>query len=475
MIRPETLMHSNQAIDADFRAPVRLQAKNLHCGLGMNGYYWEPDCIQRFATHRVFVAVLAALGLIQGASMGYFAATANVYMQEVCKKNLVPRVQNGSGHGWPIISTLMFIAAVCVAMFPKQLPSQAVKEMAASIVDLARGVKIQEPGDPRLTDPGLLRPPLVALHIMVSGLVISRTRMRAGRISGWHAIIAFSVAIFMFSRIFTNCNSLHIEGETKERFDPLEVCNRECNCPVSTKFSPVCSQEGSFLFYSPCHAGCERVEYVDDVRLYSECNCVRQKVGNYSISQAKGGPCSNPDCNFSWVLNQCFTVMTAALVGMRLVGNAIITFRSVQPQDKALAVGLELTLVGLIAYIPGNLIYQAIAGLMLCCAALSIAVWYFARNLDLYREEEEDDEDDDLIEMREVKRRRNPKISSRQATPAPHRRWRSGEDVGSVREEIDRMKQASEPELRFDIMDISDHMDDSMEVTPYAQRQVAVF
>jgi hypothetical protein len=34
----------------------------------------------------------------------------------------------------------------------------------------------------------------------------------------------------------------------------------------------------------------------------------------------------------------------------------------VQPKDKSLAVGLELTLVGLIAYIPGKLLYQLMAG-----------------------------------------------------------------------------------------------------------------
>ena len=78
MIGPETLIHNNEALDKDIRAPVRLLAKQLHCGLGMNGYYWKPACIQRFATQRVFVAVLATLGFLQGASMGYFTATANV-------------------------------------------------------------------------------------------------------------------------------------------------------------------------------------------------------------------------------------------------------------------------------------------------------------------------------------------------------------------------------------------------------------
>jgi hypothetical protein len=63
----------------------------------------------------------------------------------------------------------------------------------------------------------LLKPPLVALHILVSGLAISKIRMRAGRLTGWHTFIALVVAIFMFSRIFTNCPSLRIEGQDNGR------------------------------------------------------------------------------------------------------------------------------------------------------------------------------------------------------------------------------------------------------------------
>jgi hypothetical protein len=57
--------------------------------------------------------------------------------------------------GWPILSTLIFLVAILIVMFPSQLPSQAVKEMAASIVDLARGVRIQEPTDPKESNTGL--------------------------------------------------------------------------------------------------------------------------------------------------------------------------------------------------------------------------------------------------------------------------------------------------------------------------------
>ncbi|XP_021914985.1 solute carrier organic anion transporter family member 2B1-like isoform X2 [Zootermopsis nevadensis] len=703
MIRPEMPIHSSETLDVDFSIPVRLQARQLHCGLGMNGFYWEPSWIQKFATHRVFVAVLASLGFLQGAAMGYFIATVNVVAnsfgfshglvswimvsneiaqgvlglvisfwggrgnrpgwiatcatfqaltcfllllphlvhetnpdhghvtstapgessgEPLCFTNItVPEhkseeychftmvlmflIQLGAGlggiavlsHGlayvddnvekgnspaligeiialrhlgphvgvllawrclslysgpldveprqtssewvgawwlgWPILSTLMFVVAILVAMFPRQLPSQAVKEMAASIVDLARGVTFQAPTDPRLSNTGffsslrrlltnriivlntlatvclqaamanylaledkyleskfyiprpseaaggfqdpwtsrliisLLKPPLVALHILVSGFAISKIRMRAGRLTAWHVFITLLVAIFMFSRIFTNCPSLHIEGQNNGRFQPLQTCNRHCDCSDSTLFTPVCTEQGSFLYYSPCHAGCTQVQYLDDIKSFANCSCVRDKLGNQLLHQAKGGPCNNPDCNFSWIVNQCFTVLTAALVGTRLVGNAILTFRSVQPKDKSVAVGLELTLVGLIAYVPANLVYQLMAGLMTVCALLSAAVWYFARDLDLYSGDDDDD-DDDCFEMEDLNRKRNPKITSRRATPGFRRRQQnpvtSEVDGVTLRSEVERIRQP-EQELGFSILELSDHMDDSMEAS----------
>ena len=77
MIGPETLIQNNEALNQDFRA-ARLHSEQLKCGLEMNGFVCQPACLQRFATHRVFVAVLAVLAFLQGAAMGYLAATANV-------------------------------------------------------------------------------------------------------------------------------------------------------------------------------------------------------------------------------------------------------------------------------------------------------------------------------------------------------------------------------------------------------------
>jgi hypothetical protein len=50
----------------------------------------------------------------------------------------------------------MFVVAILIAMFPRQLPFQTVMQMAATIVDMARGVTVQEPVDPKISNTGVL-------------------------------------------------------------------------------------------------------------------------------------------------------------------------------------------------------------------------------------------------------------------------------------------------------------------------------
>lgn len=50
------------------------------------------------------------------------------------------------------------------------------------------------------------------------------------------------------------------------------------------------------------------------------------------------------------------------MIGSRLVGKILIAIRSVLPQDKALALASEITIVYIIAHIPGKIGYEAIDG-----------------------------------------------------------------------------------------------------------------
>jgi len=109
---------------------------------------------------------------------------------------------------------------------------------------------------------------------------------------------------------------------------------------------------------------------------------------------------------------------------------------------------------------------ESSSGLMILCTILSAAVWYFARDLDLYTSDDSVDNND--IELKELRRRRNPRITSREATPGIRRRnfvplaSQGGGDVMMPRGN-DWAEAPEEVDLQYTVMDLSDHMEDSME------------
>jgi hypothetical protein len=115
---------------------------------------------------------------------------------------------------------------------------------------------------------------------------------------------------------------------------------------------------------------------------------------------------------------------------------------------------------------------------MILCAILSAAVWYCARDLDLYASEDSVDYDD--LELKDLRRKRNPKITSREATPAVKRRSfvplasQGGGDV-TVRKDNDFTDATEEVELPFTVLDLSDHMEDSMDEPSHTRRLSGVY
>lgn len=103
----------------------------------------------------------------------------------------------------------------------------------------------------------------------------------------------------------------------------------------------------------------------DSKQIFSNCSCgvdTTIVLNDDSLIDATEGACGFTDCQQLWIIFQALTIFGAALLGSGLIGNLIITIRCVLPQDKSLALSMELFLSGLIVYIPGKIGYQAIAG-----------------------------------------------------------------------------------------------------------------
>lgn len=77
---------------------------------------------------------------------------------------------------------------------------------------------------------------------------------------------------------------------------------------------------------------------------------------------ATAGSCDADTCRVFWTLTQVQVVMSSALLGTTFITTLIIILRCVSSKDKALALGLYLTFVSLIPYLPGRAIYDVISG-----------------------------------------------------------------------------------------------------------------
>ncbi|KAJ6647839.1 Solute carrier organic anion transporter family member 74D [Pseudolycoriella hygida] len=271
----------------------------------------------------------------------------------------------------------------------------------------------------------LLKPPIVALTILAGGLIIAKAKPSPRKIAAWNVITASMVCILFVSYIFMDCNHNSIAGAIRGRL-MQPFCSKQCICDQSVQFTPICPVDSVQTYYSPCHAGCVSETFLNGQRIFSNCTCgidTMLALNVESMVHATQGACGFRECQQLWIIFQALTIFGASLLGSGLIGNLLITIRCVLPQDKSLALSIELFLCGLVVYVPGKIGYQVIADetcqywsadqqkcylhesptfgniLNIVTASLvgvsiffDILVFFFVRDLELYGEEVEDND-----------------------------------------------------------------------------------
>lgn len=98
--------------------------------------------------------------------------------------------------------------------------------------------------------------------------------------------------------------------------------------------------------------------------MYGDCSCgidTEFPLHDGDVTRATEGACGYSNCQKLWIIFHVLTGFAAVCYGSRLVGKLLLSIRSVLAQDKAVALAVQLTLVGLLAYIPGKIAYDFIA------------------------------------------------------------------------------------------------------------------
>ncbi|KAK0179105.1 hypothetical protein PV327_007927 [Microctonus hyperodae] len=208
----------------------------------------------------------------------------------------------------------------------------------------------------------ILRPIIIGLIIIISGIIIVKYRPRAKYIVSHNIIICMIAVLIMITLAFLSCKKPPIVGTNRNgSISLLRYCNKNCRCSEDANFSPICDNKNLYTFYTPCHAGCTNVDDTGDVKKFSGCNCIEEITGLHGNNEAIQGPCGSITCQYGWIVFEISTIITYSLIASGAVGSLIIGLRSIYIQDKALAIGLWITVTSIFVYIIGKMIYWQIS------------------------------------------------------------------------------------------------------------------
>jgi hypothetical protein len=155
----------------------------------------------------------------------------------------------------------------------------------------------------------------------------------------------------------------------------LSNCSVECGC-ILGPMMPLCDEKSGRVFYSPCSAGCQSVNYDANETVFSDCSCVSD-----DSNLTKGFCQGHEDCFTGLVTLLIFTAISQFLGSTLIIGRMMIfyrlylykllaknlrknSFRSMAPEGRSLVISIGVLLVSIFAIIPGPIIFGTILGIL---------------------------------------------------------------------------------------------------------------
>uniref|UniRef100_UPI00398F838B solute carrier organic anion transporter family member 2B1-like isoform X1 n=3 Tax=Pristiophorus japonicus TaxID=55135 RepID=UPI00398F838B len=203
---------------------------------------------------------------------------------------------------------------------------------------------------------GSIHVPGAVLGILIGGAILRRFNMTL-RGSAIMCFMSIFVSICAAAPLlFLGCSTQKVAGLTHNyKFlnstSGVELsCNQGCSCRDQA-YNPVCSSSG-LEFLSPCHAGCNSVSFEDQRRVVNYTNCACVAAENW----VKPGTCGT-GCYKLLLPFMFFLTLTAFVATLCQTPSFMLVLRSVKPEDKSFAIGIQFMLFRVLAWLPGPIIY----------------------------------------------------------------------------------------------------------------------
>ncbi|TSK13160.1 Solute carrier organic anion transporter family member 1C1 [Bagarius yarrelli] len=216
---------------------------------------------------------------------------------------------------------------------------------------------------------GIMNIPAVALGIILGGFVMKKFQLSiigAARISISAGFLSF---IFMLSQYFLYCENAQVAGLTVsyEGFSNISShqqslvsqCNSKCSCSLK-HWDPVCANNG-LTYSTPCLAGCQSATGFGKEMVFHNCSCVAEAPLHSMNLSAVLGQCPRKDnCDYTFKIYMVVTVIGAFLSASGATPAYFVLLRSIKPDLKSLALGMQTLIVRTLGGIPPPIYFGAL-------------------------------------------------------------------------------------------------------------------
>uniref|UniRef100_A0A8C6KQL7 Solute carrier organic anion transporter family member n=1 Tax=Nothobranchius furzeri TaxID=105023 RepID=A0A8C6KQL7_NOTFU len=219
---------------------------------------------------------------------------------------------------------------------------------------------------------GIMNLPAVALGIITGGFVLKRFKLSI--VGAARVAMAASIGSFCMLGIqnFLHCDNAEVAGLTVSykgypelsynQQSLLSECNMGCSCSLK-HWDPVCAYNG-MTYASPCLAGCQTSSGTGRTMVFHNCTCISDSVMKATNMSAVLGQCPRKgECDSKFKIYMALSVVGSFMSACGGTPGYIVLLRSIQPDLKSLALGMQTLIVRTLGGIPPPIYFGALIDL----------------------------------------------------------------------------------------------------------------
>ncbi|XP_055568043.1 solute carrier organic anion transporter family member 1C1-like isoform X3 [Falco biarmicus] len=196
---------------------------------------------------------------------------------------------------------------------------------------------------------GVILLPITILGMFLGGFLIKKFKLHITKMAKFACITFIAAYLLNLFYFICSCEVLQVAGLTvpysglkhlsfpKNSFKAS--CNADCSCKLD-QWDPVCGADG-ITYMTACFAGCKSSTGMGKNMVFHNCSCVEVQEHGLGNSSAILGQCQRESCTKAFPYFLALQTACAFILGLGGTPTYMIMFRSVSPDLKSFAVGIE--------------------------------------------------------------------------------------------------------------------------------------